>query len=78
MVIEASVLRELAVFFLTPASQGHEPGVVELRLLTDTPRDFVTVHAWHADIQQDHIWPVSGEHPKRRRSAVNGFGVKPH
>ena len=53
VMIEARLSRLAAVFLLAPAGQGNDDNAAEFGLQADLPDDFITVHARHANIEQD-------------------------
>jgi hypothetical protein len=60
MLVETSLVRQLAIRI--PAEPGHrnDEGIVQFRSLPQLPRDLVPVHARHGDIQKDDVrkkWP---------------------
>jgi len=55
--IEAGLMRALAVFVLTQIRQGDEHDAVGPRVPAHASSDLVAVHAGHADVEQHHVRP---------------------
>lgn len=56
VVIEARGARPLPVFFLSPARERHQSGLLGLGSCSESPGDFVSVHARHTDVKDHHFW----------------------
>src|SRR5689334_5239963 len=65
MVIETRHGTALAIAGLSPSSQCDEHHIIEAALLPHPPRDFVAVHARHADIEEDDFRTAGRDHFKR-------------
>src|SRR6185503_13924339 len=54
VVVEAGFAGAAAVGVLAPAGEGDEGGAALGEAAADAARDFVAVHARHADVEEDH------------------------
>ncbi len=57
MPVEPLVERALAILFQSPAGQGDQNRLLRARFVAQPPANLVTVHPWHADVEQDKLGP---------------------
>lgn len=71
MMIETRLCRPSSILLLAPAGQGGQHRAFHTRLLSQSSRDLVAVHARHADVEEHHM-RQKGRRQGKRRSAVVG------
>ena len=55
VVIEARGARRLPVFILSSARERQQSGLLGLGSCPQSPGDFVSIHARHTDVKDDHL-----------------------
>ena len=68
--VEAGVARPLLIVILAPPGQRDEQQVAMRGRRSDVPRNFVSVHLGHADVEENRFRPERVEHVERRATAV--------
>ena len=59
VVIESRFCRSPPILLLAPAGQCRQGGLFKSGRLTNSASDLVPVHAWHSDVEKDHVRPES-------------------
>src|SRR5437763_876528 len=71
MLVEARFLRLAAIFLAAVAAHRRDEALPHLGNLPQPAARFVAVHAGHADVADDHVWPPHRRHLDRGGSRVH-------
>ena len=68
MLIETSIVRELAIRIPAESGNRNNEGIAQFRSFAQLPRDLVPVQAGHGDVQKDNV-------RKKRAGGLQGGGA---
>src|ERR1051326_8313412 len=56
MIVQLCLAGQTSILLPSIAGDGDQGGVPQALLLAQPAGDFIAVHAWQPDIQQDNVW----------------------
>ena len=73
--IEPDAGSPFSIFPLTKPRQGNQHGRGELGVFPESPRDFVSIHSRHCNIEQHNVGLMRENPFDGRFSVVDGYGI---